>query len=79
MFAANGADRKRISVLMPSVRSRIRMEMPSDTVDPFEEYLNRGKRNVSQPVRVKAYARAVVNGKVIAGKLGQAGALQATS
>ncbi|MDE3016357.1 MAG: phage terminase small subunit P27 family [Pseudomonadota bacterium] len=29
--------------LTPSSRSRIRMEMPSDTVDPFEEYLNRGK------------------------------------
>lgn len=29
--------------LTPSARSRIRMEMPSDTVDPFEEYLNRGK------------------------------------
>ena len=29
--------------LTPSSRSRIRMEVPSDTVDPFEEYLNRGK------------------------------------
>ena len=29
--------------LTPSARSRIRMEMPSDTVDPFEEFLNRGK------------------------------------
>ena len=29
--------------LTPSSRSRIRMEAPSDTVDPFEEYLNRGK------------------------------------
>ena len=29
--------------LTPSSRSRIRMEMPSDTVDPFEEYLNNGK------------------------------------
>ncbi len=29
--------------LTPSSRSRIRMEMPSDTIDPFEEYLNRGK------------------------------------
>ena len=29
--------------LTPSSRSRIRMEAPSDTVDPFEEFLNRGK------------------------------------
>ena len=29
--------------LTPSSRSRIRMEVPSDTIDPFEEYLNRGK------------------------------------
>ena len=29
--------------LTPSSRTRIRMEAPSDTVDPFEEYLNRGK------------------------------------
>ena len=29
--------------LTPSSRSRIRMEMPSDTIDPFEEFLNRGK------------------------------------
>ncbi len=29
--------------LTPSSRSRIRMEVPSDIVDPFEEYLNRGK------------------------------------
>jgi P27 family predicted phage terminase small subunit len=27
--------------LTPSSRSRIRMEVPNDTVDPFEEYLNR--------------------------------------
>ena len=29
--------------LTPSSRSRIRMEAPSETVDPFEEYLNRGR------------------------------------
>ena len=29
--------------LTPSSRSRIRMEEPNDEVDPFEEYLNRGK------------------------------------
>jgi P27 family predicted phage terminase small subunit len=29
--------------LTPSARSRIRMEEPSETVDPFEEFLNRGK------------------------------------
>ncbi|MDE1901313.1 MAG: phage terminase small subunit P27 family [Alphaproteobacteria bacterium] len=29
--------------LNPSSRSRIRMEMQNDSVDPFEEYLNRGK------------------------------------
>jgi P27 family predicted phage terminase small subunit len=29
--------------LTPSSRSRIRMEVAPDTVDPFEEYLNRGK------------------------------------
>jgi P27 family predicted phage terminase small subunit len=29
--------------LTPSSRSRIRMEQQSDTVDPFEEFLNRGK------------------------------------
>ena len=29
--------------LTPSSRSRIRMAEPADTVDPFEEFLNRGK------------------------------------
>ena len=29
--------------LTPSSRSRIRMAEPTETVDPFEEYLNRGK------------------------------------
>ena len=29
--------------LTPSSRSRIRMAEPAETVDPFEEYLNRGK------------------------------------
>jgi P27 family predicted phage terminase small subunit len=29
--------------LTPSSRSRIRMEAPSDSIDPFEEYLNGGK------------------------------------
>jgi len=29
--------------LTPSSRSRIRMAEPSETVDPFEEFLNRGK------------------------------------
>jgi hypothetical protein len=29
--------------LTPSSRSRIHMAEPAETVDPFEEYLNRGK------------------------------------
>jgi len=29
--------------LSPSSRSRIRMEAQNETVDPFEEYLNRGR------------------------------------
>jgi phage terminase small subunit len=29
--------------LTPSSRSRIHMAEPTETVDPFEEYLNRGK------------------------------------
>lgn len=30
--------------LTPSSRSRIRMAEPTDTADPFEDYLNRGKK-----------------------------------
>jgi P27 family predicted phage terminase small subunit len=30
--------------LTPSSRSRIRMEEPNDTIDPFEEFLKRGKQ-----------------------------------
>jgi len=30
--------------LTPSARSRIRMEKPNDTIDPFDEYLSRGKQ-----------------------------------